>query len=79
MSRSEKIGATILGLLLFSGLFYFIYTTMHTPLPADLGDEAFQDELAEDEAFDEELAPETEEPEEAPAASTATLTTPALK
>ena len=39
MSRHDKIGAAVLGLLLFSGLFYFIYTTMKNPLPAEFGDE----------------------------------------
>ena len=35
MSRQEKIGAIVLGVLLFLGLFHFIYTTMKTPFPPE--------------------------------------------
>ena len=67
MSRHDKIGAAVLGLLLFSGLFYFIYTTMKNPLPAEFGDEEFFSEGLEDD-LDEELAGEEEAAElEAPA------------
>jgi hypothetical protein len=71
MSRQEKIGAFVLGALLFAGLFYFIYTTMNTPLPPDLGGEDYTGET-----FNEEEALPAPE-EETPALSTNTATSPA--
>lgn len=71
MARQDKIGAAVLGLLLFSGLFYFIYTTMKNPLPSEFGDDEFSGETFDDEEFDEDLADlEAETPE--PSTSTAT-------
>jgi hypothetical protein len=70
MSRQDKVGAALLGLLLFSGLFYFIYTTMKNPLPPEFGEEEFVDEALEDEDFTEEQEPEAEAPPAAPAAET---------
>ena len=72
MSRQEKIGAIVLGALLFAGLFYFIYTTMNTPLPPDLGGEDYTGETFDE---GEEALPATEE--EMPVPSTGTTATPA--
>jgi hypothetical protein len=80
MSRNDKIGAFVLGALLFSGLFYFIYTTMRNPLPTDLGDDGLTagDTLTDEETLnqgDEETATADEE---TPAVSTTTAA-PAAK
>ena len=72
MSRQEKIGAIVLGVLLFAGLFYFIYTTMNTPLPPDLGGEDYTGETFNE---GEEALPASEEG--TPVPSTGTETTPA--
>lgn len=70
MSREDKIGALVLGLLLFSGLFYFIYTTMKNPLPSEFGDEAYFDETYDD--LDEELLELDGEESAAPAEAAVT-------
>jgi hypothetical protein len=61
MTKGEKIGSVTLGVLLFAGLFYFIYVTMKNPLPAEYGDDFYGDSLEEDlgdqePALDEEAA-----------------------
>jgi hypothetical protein len=71
MARQDKIGAAVLGLLLFSGLFYFIYTTMKNPLPSEFGEEEFAGETFDDEELSEDLG-DTET--EAPEPSTSTVT-----
>lgn len=76
MSRNDKIGAVILGVLLFAGLFYFIHTTLQNPLPADLGDDAIATDAGDGgDAADNELLPEDTAGEETPAVSTNTATT----
>lgn len=78
MSRHDKIGAAVLGLLLFSGLFYFIYTTMKNPLPPEFGDEEFfSDEL--DEEVGEEIADTEGEAEPETPAAPAETEAPAPK
>ena len=84
MSRQEKIGAIILGVLLFAGLFHFIYTTMKTPLPTDLTGEDYAnmplDEGATDDTLDEEaLPPEGETAAAAPEQKPAEAAAPAEK
>ena len=59
MSRQEKIGAVVLGVLLFAGLFYFIYTTMKNPLPLEPGADEFAADTFNDEGdLGEENVPE---------------------
>lgn len=59
MSRTEKIVAFLLGALVFTGLFVFIFTSLRTPPAAPpLGDTAF--EAGEDEPFDFDMAVDTE-------------------
>ena len=80
MSRNDKVGVLVLGALLFSGLFYFIYTTMRNPLPPDAGTEDFTagDTFKNDENLTDEEATTPEE--DAPLVSTGTTTTsPAVK
>jgi hypothetical protein len=76
MSRHDKLGAAVLGLLLFCGLFYFIYTTMKNPLPSEFGDEELLGETLDDEELDEELAAE-EDDAAVPAEGDAAPETPA--
>jgi hypothetical protein len=84
MSRNDKIGAVVLGALLFAGLFYFIHTTLQNPLPADLGDDTFAtdtgdtgDELLPEEGADETPAVSTETATDEPAAAPAAPAAPA--
>jgi hypothetical protein len=72
MSRQDRIGALVLGVLLFAGLFYFIYTTMKNPLPADLNDEFAADTLDNGDQNAEDLT----DAEEPPLSSTETATAP---
>ena len=59
MSRTEKIVAFLLGALVFTGLFVFIFTSLRTPLAAPpLGDAAF--DAGDDEPFDFDMAVDTE-------------------
>ena len=76
MSRQDRIGAMVLGLLLFAGLFYFIYTTMKSPLPADFGDETLSGDNFN---TDEETVAEEENTEEDTSLSTGTASAPAAK
>jgi hypothetical protein len=90
MSRQEKIGAVLLGVLLFAGLFHFIYTTMKTPLPTDYGNEDFAgapldegadaDLMTEEEMSAQEGNPATTPPVASTSTAAATLPeTPAKK
>lgn len=73
MTKGEKIGSITLGVLLFSGLFYFIFTTMKNPLPTEYGDDFYADSLGEEESeYDADLEADAEEPE----VSTAPVTAP---
>ena len=70
MSRGEKIGGWILGLALFSGLFYLIYTSFVNP-PAGARTENFTENTEDLNAPDlgtEEETPGLEEKGETPAA-----------
>jgi hypothetical protein len=82
MSRQEKIGAVVLGVLLFAGLFYFIYTTMKNPLPLEPGADEFAGDTFNDEGdLGEENTPEemavSTETANVPELSTETATAPA--
>lgn len=59
MNRTEKIIAFLLGALVFTGLFVFIFTSLRTPPAAPpLGDAAF--DVGEEEPFDFDGVADTE-------------------
>lgn len=83
MTRGEKIGGSVLGVALFAGLFYFIYTSyMNQASPAGelagANEESFL--RAEDEDFGEDLAEESSDEEDSePLSSMSKVKTPASK
>lgn len=74
MTKSERIGAFIVGGVLFGGLFYVIYTSVFGPKPdysALSGENFISDEFQGDDGEDETLTPAEESTGEAPAETVA--------
>lgn len=74
MSRTEKIIAFLLGALVFSGLFVFIFTSLRTP-PASPPFSEMADYDDEEEPFDIDMDVDTDIP---PPGSETTKETPAV-